>query len=76
MKKKYQEYELLDVTNTKWARTFFNRPNGEISVHVFFTTMQPNITVGHIGSPKQKKKELSKSNGCTSIHKKKNQFQK
>ena len=56
MKKRYQEYELLDVTNTKWARTFFTRPNVEISVHVFFTTMQPNITVGHIGSPKQKKR--------------------
>ena len=56
--KKIQEYELLDVTNTKWARTFFTRPNEEVSLHVFFTTMQPNITVGHIGSPKQTKKEI------------------
>ena len=32
----------------------------EISVHVFFTTMQPNITVGHIGSPKQKRIEKIK----------------
>ena len=58
MRKRYQECKLLDVTNTKWERTFFTRPNGEISVHVFFTTLQPNITVGHIGSPKQQKKRI------------------
>ena len=68
MKKRYQAYELLDVTNTKWARTFFTRLNGEISVHVFFTTMQPNITVGHIVSPKQIRQYMKKKKSISEVY--------
>ena len=76
MRKRYQEYKLLDVTNTKWARTFFTRPNGEISLHMFFTTLQPNTTVGHIGSPKQPQKNNYGTQMDVRQYKKKNQFQK
>ena len=76
MRKRYQEYKLLDVTNTKWGRIFFTRPNGEISLHVFFTTLQPNITVGHIGSPKQQQKKNYGNQMDVRQYKKKNQFQK
>ena len=76
MRKRYQEYKLLDVTNTKWARTFFTSPNGEISLHMFFTTLQPNTTVGHIGSPKQQQKKNYGTQMDVRQYKKKNQFQK